>query len=93
MQHHSKSQLIRNILKHSDATGTERIIQIVLAEYSDMANTSLNVSEISEMARVSKRQAQRAIKKLLEEGYISRTPGNGRGHVSSYHTNVTTWKG
>lgn len=93
MKHHTKSQLIRNILEFSDTTGTERLVQVVLAEFSDWANTAMTISDIARYSRISERQAQRAIKGLLTTGYINRTPGNGRGNISAYHVNVTPWDG
>jgi MarR-like DNA-binding transcriptional regulator SgrR of sgrS sRNA len=93
MSHHCKSKLIRNILKFSESSGTDRLVHLVLAEYSDMANTSMSVPDLATLCRLSVRQAQRAVKNLLDQGYINRTAGNGRGHVASYHINVTPWHG
>jgi MarR-like DNA-binding transcriptional regulator SgrR of sgrS sRNA len=92
MRHHTRSQLIRNILEYSETTGTERLVHIVLAEYSDWANTAMTILEISRLCRISERQAQRAVKKLIHDGYLNRTPGNGRGNISAYHVNVTPWE-
>lgn len=92
MSHHSKSKLIRNILEYSGSTGTDRLVHLILAEYSDWANTAMSIPDLARYARISVRQAQRAVKSLLDEGYITRTQGNGRGNVSSYHVNVTPWQ-
>jgi MarR-like DNA-binding transcriptional regulator SgrR of sgrS sRNA len=90
---HQKSDLLRDILKYSKAKGADRLVLLVLAEFSDWANTGMQMADIAAYSCLSIRQAQRAIKSLLNQGYLTKTPGNGRGHVTSYHINVTPWKG
>jgi predicted transcriptional regulator len=85
---HDNRHIVTEILKHSESAGTERLIHLVLAANSQWATVAMPMKDIATQARISSRQAQRAVKVLMEQGYLTRTGGTGRGNVPRYHINV-----
>lgn len=88
---HQNPSLLEEVLTHSEAQGTDRLVHLIMAIHSDWGNTALPMAKIADEARISLRQAQRAVKSLMEQNYLNRTGGVGRGNVAEYHVNVTPY--
>jgi hypothetical protein len=69
------------VLKHSEATGTDRLVLIALADYAndDGGGAWPSVANISGKAKTKERATQYALRRLEEQGHIERSGKTPKG--------------
>lgn len=74
------------VWEKSAARGTELLVLLALADFSDDAgrNAYPSTETLGRKCRVDVRTIQRIIGKMLESGYIQAEPGGGRGRTNRY---------
>jgi Helix-turn-helix domain len=77
--------VIRNVLDHSPSSGTEKLVLVALAEWSDDRGVSCpRIVDIARRINRGRRCVTRAISLLVESGELFVEFGLGRGNPSSY---------
>lgn len=78
-----------SVLQHSHATGTERLILLILARYAgDDYETYCGYTRLSDEANISERNVVYTLKKLEASGEIKIERGSGRGMKTIYKINL-----
>lgn len=79
-------RLANHVWEHAQLSGTDLLMLLALADHAnDEAVCWPSLERLAARCRISKRQAQRVIQRLIAAGEIYVDAGNGRGNTSYYH--------
>ncbi len=83
-------QAVSAVLKHSRATGSDRLVLLVLASHADEETFECYPSRdlLCQEAAMSERNLIYCLRKLEGTGELTISRGNGRGNLTTYQINL-----
>ncbi len=77
------------VWEHSRQSGSALIVLLAVASYSDQRGEwVVDQATLQKRARLGRRRVQQILDELIAAGELAVTPGDGRGHLSTYRLTV-----
>ncbi|HEX3129868.1 MAG TPA: helix-turn-helix domain-containing protein [Thermoanaerobaculia bacterium] len=77
------------VWEHSRQSGSGLIVLLAIASYSDQRGEwVVDQATLQKRARLGRRRVQQLLDELIAAGELAVTPGDGRGHLSTYRLTV-----